>query len=168
MLCIPFNLLYSINYLIGSLFISFFTRKSKNFYQLAFLLQVSLTMANFSNCTTDNTNLNSDYFAPIFENKMIKYPAIITAIIFLCLNIFLNVGIIWYERYGMDALGRTLSNRMFSFLSMTIIWFLVTVIVPWIIRFGFEQPLSNLLCQYMLMGANGYGVQVIKTNTIEQ
>jgi hypothetical protein len=80
-------------------------------------------------------------------------------IISIPVNFALLSGIIWYERYGIEA-KRTIVNKLFSFGSWTAIQFIVLIVIPDIIRYN-SGPWPELSCWLHLMLKNMIGSQIL-------
>ena len=119
---------------------------------------------SFLNCSPEL--INNDYFWPIYEDHWYKTVFMTITLIFLPINTALLSGIIWYERYGIDA-KRTIVNKLFSFGCWTAIQFICLVIIPDLIRYN-SGPWPEMICWLHLIVKNLIGSQflLILTATI--
>jgi hypothetical protein len=116
-----------------------------------------------SNCSPEQV---SDFFLPLFVNHWYKILFMTFTIISIPVNFALLSGIIWYERYGIDA-KRTIVNKLFFFEFWTAIQFTALTIIPDIIRYN-TGPCTELICWLHLMLKNMIGSEflLILTTTI--
>ena len=75
------------------------------------MAQVDCLTATFANFTSHN----SDVYPGLFENRPSKFIFISISCLLSFCNVFIFIGIIWFERYGTDSYS-TLMNRSFILL----------------------------------------------------
>ena len=108
------------------------------------------------NCSPELTN---DYFCPIFDDHWYKTLFMTITFISIPINTALLSGIIWYERYGIEA-KRTIVNKLFSSGCWTAIQFICLIIIPDLVRYS-SGPWPDTICWLQLIVKNSIGSQFV-------
>lgn len=99
--------------------------------------------SNASSCT-ESSNSTERCFPEVFENSPSKIILTTLSIIFCLFNLYLTLGIIWYERFSSDN-RRTLMNRLVSLICLELAKWLVLCQSVDIIRY-IVGPFSVTFC----------------------
>lgn len=101
-----------------------------------------------SNITTNNPSsfneFEDDFFKELYSESTLKHFTIAIFFFGSIFGLFLEFGLIWYEKYGNNRY-RTVINQLFSFVSWLVVAYIVFVYIPEGIRY-LIGPLSETFC----------------------
>ena len=107
---------------------------------------------------SNNSTANID-FSVIFEDRPLKYVAIIFSVVMIVICVCLCLGMLWFEHYGSD-LRRILTNRLVSCICRCIVQTMLFLLLPEMVLY-FHRPLPEWMCYLQVIFRNSLLLRLI-------
>ena len=113
------------------------------------------------NQSSSFSEFEDDFFKELYSESTLKHITIAIFFFGSIFGLFLEFGLIWYEKYGNNRY-RTVINQLFSFVSWLVVAYIVFVYIPEGIRY-LIGPLSETFCDVHNLLKNVLSISLVLT-----
>ena len=137
------------------------TQTSKSFFSRDLSKMKKASDNILMNVSFSTTSPDNDFFKDLYSESHLKHVTIAIFFFGCILGISLEVGLIWYEKFG-NHRYRSVINQLFSFVSFLVVTYLVFVYIPEGVRY-MTGPLSEKFCDAHNLLKNIISISLVLT-----